>query len=554
MTAHSANHHRYDVLVIGGGHNGLTAGAMLAKRGRKVLVLERQERGGGLAVGDEFHPGCRAPGMLHDTTCVSPGVIDGLALEPCGLTLTTGTPAVFIPQRDGEGQNGSDRQTGGSRGLILHHDPDLAAEEIAAHSPRDAERYAEYRAFFGRVGRFVNGLFRRRPPTMSGGAGDLFELISRGVALRRLGRKDMLELLRVGPMCVADWLGEWFESELLRCALAAPAVDGMFAGPWSPGTSANLLRHEAMAGRAVIGGGPALIDALLASATQQGVEVRTSAEVERIRVSGGRVEGVTLAGGESIDAPIVACSCDPKQTFLKLVDPGCLTTKLREDIRSLRMRGTTAKVNLALSGPLRFACRPDYNAEHARIGGTLDEMERAFDAVKYGRMSRSPILDVYVSAVAGPEHTAALRPAMPPDSSATPPDAQDERTVVSIVAHFAPYDLADGWNDERRQQLGDSVVDRLSEYAPDLKSSIVGREILTPVDIERRYGVAGGHIHHGEHALDQMIVRPCPSCARYATPIDGLYLCGSGSHPGGGLTCDPGALAAEAIERVKRMK
>ncbi len=513
MTTPSGSRTRYDVIVIGAGHNGLTCAAMLARKGRKVLVVERRSVVGGLAVGDEFHSGVQSIGLLHDTSGVRPRVIEALNLEKFGLALNDCVPGTFIPEVEG-------------RGLLLHHDPNEAALELRERSDHDAARYGEYRAFLTRIGQFLRRLLDKPPPviTANGRATTTMQLLSSGLALRRLGRKDMMELLRVVPMSVSDWLGDWFETELIKCVLAGPALSGTFTGPRSPGSAGNLLRLDSLAHRSVVGGPQALIDALEAAARQSGVEIRTSAEVVSIRGSGGQVEGVTLRDGETIDAPIVAASCDPKETWLQLVGVRNMTSKLEKHIVHFRMRGTTAKVNLALSGPLRFACRPNLEIQHARTGETLNELERAFDAVKYRRFSDRPVLDIYV-----------------------PAGGSNSSTVVSIVAHFAPYKLDGGWTDETREQLGNTIIDALAMYSPDVKKSIVASEVLTPADIEQRFGVTGGHIHHGEHGLDQLLVRPSPECARYATPIAGLYLCGSGSHPGGGLTCAPGALAAETI-------
>ena len=499
-----------DVIVIGGGHNGLVTAALLAGRGRKVTVLERHAVVGGLAIGDEFHPGFTAAGLLHDTGGVNTRLMEQLGLQPSD----TGPPPVFAPQHPDDGP-----------GLLLHRDPARAAGEIETHSAADARRYGEYHAFLRRLRPFTSRLFESVPPALTGDGASLLTLMGRGFALRRLGRADMMELLRITPMALADWLNEWFESELLRSTLALPAVAGTRTGPWSPGNVANLLRLESMAGKTVTGGPKGFIDALEAAARQRGVDIRTDADVRRVCTVSGAVTGVELSDGETIDAPIVAASCDPKQVFLSLVDPAVVTPKLNHQVSKLRGRGTTAKVDLAVTAPLQFACRPDLDVKHAHVVTTIDDMERAFDATKYGRCSEQPVLDVYVPTGQAP----------------------DGHCVVSIVTHFAPHDLAGGWTDAARQRLGDTVVETLARYAPLLPAQVIARRVLTPVDIESRYGVTGGHIHHVEHALDQLIVRPVPQCARYATPIRGLYLCGSGSHPGGGLTGGPGTLAAEAI-------
>ncbi|MBT8484930.1 MAG: NAD(P)/FAD-dependent oxidoreductase [Phycisphaerae bacterium] len=498
-----------DVIVIGGGHNGLVTAAALAGKGRSVLVLERHATLGGLAVGDEFHPGYTSAGPLHDTSTFAPALRAELDLDAVETP-----PAVFTPQIPDAGP-----------GLLLHRDPGRAAAEIGRQNAVDANRYADYRAFIDRVGGFLTGVLERPPPTPDA----LRSLLGPAIRLRRLGRIDMLEVLRVAPMCVADWLKEHFESELLSSTLAVPALAGTRSGPWSPGTAANLLRSEALTRSGIRGGAATLIDALVRHARDRGVAIRTEATVTRLRTEGGRVVGVTLADGETIDAPIVAASCDPKHTQLELLAPATLAPRLHHRMTKVRASGAMAIVDLALSAPLRFGCRPELDVAHARVVGTIDDMERAFDATKYGRVSAEPILEVVVPTVETP--------------SLAPPGHH----VASIMTHFAPYDLDGGWTGDVADTLADTVIARLATFASDLPSSIVARRVRTPVDLETRYGVTGGHIHHVEHALDQLIVRPDPECARYATPVAGLYLCGSGAHPGGGLTGLPGMLAAEAI-------
>ncbi len=514
----------YDVVVVGAGHNGLTAALRLARAGRRVLVVEGHERPGGLCRTEEFHPGYRVPGLLHDEGLVPPDLVASQGLDRHGLRLRD-APALFV----GAGGNGG--------GLLLDRDPEKAARALAAVSAADAAAYREWRRFLGRVGGFVRDLLARVPPPISPAsiktAGDFWALGRLGLGLRRLGRRDMTELLRVAPMCVADWLNERFATPWLVEGLAAPAVAATFMGPWSAGTAGLLLLRECAAGRYLEGGPAALVTALGAAGRERGVEVRAGVPVERIRIASGRVAGVRLASGEEIDAPVVAASCDPRRTFLELLPPGAVETRLERQIENFRARGTTAKVHLALSGPLEVTDSTGgrLTPEVLRLGGgTVDHLERAFDAVKYRRFSSEPFLDVRVPTVADP----ALAPA--------------GHHVVSILASFAPHDLEGGWTDPRREELGDAVVAALARHAPDVASRIVAREVLTPAELETRWSLTGGHLHHGEHALDQLFaMRPVSRAARYATPIPGLFLAGSGSHPGGGVTALPGWLAAGVI-------
>ena len=509
----------YDVLVIGAGHNGLTAAGLLARRGRKVLVLERREVVGGMAAPEEFQPGYRSAGLLQDTAGVRPSVVRALELERHGLRVRDRPPDVLALGDDGSG-------------VLLSGSVERAAREIAGRSPPDAERYARYRAFLGRVRRVVGRFFDEPPLNLvdleSAGR---WEPIKHALRIRRLGSRDMLELLRLPPMCAADWLGEWFEDDLLKAALALPAISGTFLGPRSPGSNFNLLLREAAAGPGVEGDGPALIAALEKSVRDHGVEIRTGATVERVLLGRHSVEGVALAGGEEIRAVVVAASCDPKRLFLELLSPGSIARRLEHRIEKFRTRGTTAQVLLALNRPLRFACRPEQPVELARTGGDLIRLERAFDAVKYRKLPDEPVLEVHVPTVSCP----GLAP--------------DGHEVASILVHFVPYDLEPGWDDEQQERLADRVVTILERHAPGVTAATVARQVLSPVDLEARYALTGGHVHHGEHALDQLLIRPAPECVGYRTPIPGLFLCGSGSHPGGGLTCAPGRLAARAILR-----
>ena len=511
----------YDVAIVGGGPNGLAAAARLAAAGRSVIVLERRAAFGGLSAAIEFHPGYRAPGILFDEGLVSPAIAERLGLAPHGLAFAEPAP-VYLAEE-------------GGRGILLDRDPARAAGELDA----DAEAYSAYRAFFARLAPLVEQIVTSPPPSLTPAAlGDYRELARLALGAWKLGRRELLELLRVAPMCVADFLNERFRSPLLVAGLAAPAVAATWAGPWSAGTNTNLILHEAAPGRPVAGGPPALVAALERAARAAGAELRTGAEVARIRLDGGRAAGVELAGGERLDAAHVVATSDPKRAFLDLVEPGALPIGIENEFRRIRMRGTAAKVHLALSGELEIAARPGESFAAIRVGGGhVDELERAFDAVKYRQISPRPHLEIRVPTV----HDASLAPS--------------GHHVVSILVSYAPIDLAGGWDARRNAELLDSVLARLAPLAPRLASRIVGAQVLSPADLAREFALTGGQLHHGEPALDQMLVmRPTPSAARYRTPVPGLWLGGSGSHGGGGVNPAAGLLAAEALLAAPRAR
>jgi len=512
----SRRHER--IIVIGAGHNGLTAATRLAQAGRSVTVVEARDTPGGLCAEREFHPGYRVPGTLHDSSTFRYNVAAALRLDEHGLAFVD-PPPVFAADSTGSG-------------LLLHRSPDDARSELEALSPHDAAGYRRWRQFLTRIQPFVATLASEAPPPLVGSSGaDLRALARRGIGLRRLGRTDMVELLRIAPMCAADWLHEYFESPLLCELLAAPGVIGTFLGPWSAGSAANLLLHECTVHREIVGGPAGLIRALLSTAAAAGVAIRTGCPVERIRLEGGRVSGVTLGDGEEIDAGVVASSCDPRQTFLDLLPPGSLSAGFEASCAAYRMRGTTAKMHLALSGPLDVTGRRGELSSAMRIGGgDIDALERAYDAVKYRRLPDRPHLDLRLPTVTDPD----LAPA--------------GHHVASLIVSFVPYALEGGWSLDRRLELERSVLDTLRLQAPNLDDRLVATELLTPVDLEREFNLTGGHLHHGEHALDQLfMMRPVAAAGRYRTPVPGLFLAGSGSHPGGGVTGAPGLLAAESV-------
>ncbi|MEJ2169801.1 MAG: NAD(P)/FAD-dependent oxidoreductase [Desulfobacterales bacterium] len=508
----------YDAIIIGAGHNGLTAAALLAKQGRNVLILERRCIIGGLAAGEEFHPGYHTVGLLHDVSQIRARVVRALNLKSHGLQILSQRPAGLALDP-------------GGRGILLGNKDRQTAKEIGFYSPEDAGRYLKYRKFIKRVAGVVNRIFDK-PPAAPTDHRMLWHLFKTGFALRRLGKTTMFKLLGAAPMSAADWLDQWFETGCLKCGLANAGLGGSFAGPRSPGSAFNLLLWECAARHHIRSGPQALIDALEKAAKSYGVEIKTESEVSEIEVFEGRVRGVVLKKGERIPAAVVAASCDPRHTFLDLVPGHQIESRLKRRIQHIRGTGSTAKVNLALDTQLQFSGRAGEKIAFARTGRTLDQIEKAFDACKNGRYAADPILDIHVASASDPDLA-------PPGHS-----------VVSILVHFVPYDLRPQWDRDQIEKLGDSVVAALEQYAPGVSNAIVARQVLSPVDLEARYGLKRGHIFHGEHALDQLILRPSPECARYHTPIEGLYLCGSGSHPGGGITCAPGALAASAVAKA----
>ena len=493
-----------DVIVIGAGHNGLTAATMLARRGKKVLVLERREQVGGTAAGETFHPGFSHSGILHDSHHVRPAVVKGLGLSKHGLEL-----------RDPPDVQGRTADGGRMR---------LGTE--ASDVGEDAAGLASLRAVLDKVSAFASGVLDRPAPEIGADA-DLLPLAKPAIGLRRLGRKDMMEVLRIGPTCVDDFVAEHLSEPALRAMVCMPALPMAWMGPRSPLSTANLLLGEALSGREVVGGPAALVRALAAAAQAAGVEVRTGTGVSEIRVEDDKVVGVRLEDGTDIAASTVLAAIGPRRALLDLVDPMHLPGLTERALSNVRLRGAVAKIHLALSGPLTFA---DGEAvERARLVAHPLDLERAFDDAKYGRLpTRPPPLEVRVLSGEG--------------------FATGGGCVASILVFGVPHDLRTGWDDGARQSLFDSALASLERYCPGVRDLLVGHEVLTPADLETRFDLEGGHLAHGEHALDQLYsLRPTPELAQYRTPIEGLWLGSSGCHPGGGITCAPGALAAQAM-------
>jgi len=518
------------VVIIGAGLDSLIAAYYLAKAGHQPLVLERRDVVGGACATEEFHPAFRAP-LAMSAGALLPQITADLQLHKHGeINKSPVRLAALNP-------NGPS--------VCLYEDANRTAAELAALSKSDSEKYPEFISCFENIGRALRPLLTMTPPNVDDPSkSELWDLGKLGWKIRGLGKKDEYRLLRYGPMAVADLAAEWFENDLLRAVVAARGIFGAFAGPWSAGTCLPLLLQAAIDGHAVApaiflnGTTGALVDAIAKVATQAGAEIRTGVTVNAIHVKDARAVGVALEGGETIPAWATLSNADPGITFLQLLDAGELPPSFRTRAQNYRAHGTVARIDLALSALPSFAGIDETEklSGHIHVGPDIDYLERAFDAAKYGEISPRPYLDITIPTIN--------------DASLAPTGAH----VMSIHAQFAPYQLKHGdWN-SRREELGDIVVNALAEYVPDIKPQIVARRLITPLDLETTYGFRGGHIHHGEMSLDQFFAfRPVIGCAQYRTPIAGLYLCGAGTHPGGGLTGASGLNASrEMIRDLKR--
>ncbi|HEX4545090.1 MAG TPA: NAD(P)/FAD-dependent oxidoreductase [Candidatus Acidoferrum sp.] len=523
------------VVLIGGGHNAIITAFYLARGGFKPLVLERREMVGGGAVTEEFHPGFRASTLAHTLGPLHAGVAKDLQLEKFDCEILSPDPRVFAPTPDG-------------KALFFYNDTARTAAGIASFSAKDAAKYAQFAESLEGTAGFFTQLTSITPPAIDKPSPeDLWNLLKAGRSVRSLGKTGIFDLLRWGPMAVADFAAEFFETELLRAAISARGIFGTALGPWSAGSTAVLLLRAAAdshpVGSAAFprGGLGSFTHALAEAAKQSGTEIRTDAEVRQIHIKDGAVTGIALADGEEIAVEAVVSGVDPKRTFFHLLDPSQLDPTFANRMKNFRANGNVAKVNLALGGlPIFSALDPAESSLKSlsgriHIGPDIDYLERAFDASKYGDFSRAPWLDVTIPSI--------LDPSLAPDG----------RHVLSAYVQFAPFKLREGNWDARRKDLGDTVIKTLAAYTPNLPSLVEGLQVITPKDLETCYGFTGGHIFHGELALDQLFtMRPVLDWARYKTPIRGLFLCGSGTHPGNGLTGASGANAAREIIHALR--
>jgi phytoene dehydrogenase-like protein len=524
----------YDVIIVGGGHNGLVTAAYLARAGRKTLVLEARELVGGCSVTEEVWPGFRVSTGAYLTSLLQERIVRELDLPKYGYRVDAKDPAFFSVYPDG-------------RYLFMWQDRAKTLTEIAKFSKRDAARYPAYEDQLERLSQVVEGLLLTTPPPFPpAGVGAWIEYLKLAGRVRGLSRAELVSLVKIFTQSASDFLDDWFESPEVKVTLATDGVIGANGGPRSAGTAYILLHHcmGAVAGHRglwgfVRGGMGAVSNAIADSARGAGAEVRTNAPVSRILVRNGRATGVVIESGEEIAAKAVVSNCDPKRTFLQLIEPAALDPEFLESIRKFRCEGTSLKINLALSGLPDFKALPGTpGPQHGatmHICPSIEYVERAWDDAKYGRPSKSPMLEMTIPTMYDPSL------------------APTGKHIMGIFLQYAPYTLAEGTWEQWREPFYQRVIDIISEYAPNIRDIIIDRLVLTPLDMERRFGITGGNIFHGEMSLDQMFVmRPVAGWARYRMPVEGLWLCGSGTHPGGGVMGAPGYNAARQILKNAR--
>ncbi len=519
----------YDVIVIGGGHNGLTAAAYLAKAGRKVLVLERRYVLGGAAVTEEIFPGFKYSVASYVVSLLRPEIIRELDLPRHGLEILP-LDGTFTPMPDGNH-------------LWRVNDHAKTRREIARHSKVDAEAYDEYGKAMVEMGRFVKPILDMTPPDPTSlDPRGLMDLLFLGRRFQALSDRDKYNQVQLMTMSAVDFLDQWFETDVLKATMSASGIIGTFLGVRSPGTAYVLLHHYmgeidgAFRSWGLSRGGTGAISNAIADAAREaGAEIRTEAPVSKIIVKDAAAGGVILANGDYVTANAIASSVDPSLTFLKMVGEEHLPGEFVEDIRRYKFRGSSGKVNLALDTLPDFTSMPGPGA-HLRgaisISPAVDYMERAYDDAKYGRYSRRPYIDIVIPSLTDP--------------SVAPPG----KHVMSCFVQYAPYHLKDGTWDEHSEAFGDTVIDTIAEYAPNIRDIILHRQVVTPLDLEREWGLTEGNIFQGELTLEQLFfLRPAPGWAQYRTPIRNLYMCGSATHPGGGIMGAPGRNAARMMRR-----
>ncbi len=535
---------RYDAVIIGGGHNGLVSAAYLARAGLRTLVLERRHVLGGAAVTEEIVPGFRFSVASYVVSLLRPEIIRELRLPEHGLDILP-LDGTFTPLPAGAGAH-----TGGPDYLWRVNDHGRTVRELRRWSPSDAEAYEEYGQLMVEMARFIKPILGIVP-------GDPTELDPRpllplaGLArsFGRLTERQQAVFVQLMTMSAADFLDQWFETDPLKATMSASGIIGTYQGIRSPGTAYVLLHHYmgeidgAFRAWGIPKGGTGGVSLSIASAARSlGAEIRTEAAVARIMTRGDRATGVVLQDGEEIEASVVLSSADAKVTFLDLLEPGTLDADFEAEVRRFKFRGSSGKVNLAVDRLPEFTCLPGVG-EHLRgaisFSPSMDDMERAYDDAKYGRWSRKPYIDMIIPTLVDP--------------GMAPPG----KHVISCFVQYAPYKLDPslGTWDDNREAFGDTVIDRIAEFAPNIRDIIVGRQVLTPLDIERTMGLTEGNIFQGELSLEQLFFnRPVPGYARFRTPVRDLWLSGSSTHPGGGLMGANGRLAALEVLKSRGRK
>jgi phytoene dehydrogenase-like protein len=518
----------YDAIVIGGGHNGLVNAAYLARAGKKVVVLERRPVLGGAACTEEIVRGFQFSVYSYVVSLLRPEIIRDLDLPRHGLEILP-LDGTFTPMPNGDH-------------LWRVNDHAKTRREICRHSKLDAEAYEEFGKAMVQMCRFVKPLLAMTPPDPTTlDPRDLGKLLFLARRFQSLAATDQYNLVQLMTMSAADFLDQWFETDVLKATMSASGIIGTFLGVRSPGTAYVLLHHYMGEIDGAFrswgfsrGGTGAISNAIAGAAREAGAEIRTEAPVARILIKNGRATGVALESGEEILAGVVSSSVDPHLTFLKMMDAGELPGEFVEEVRRYKFRGSSGKVNLALDALPEFTCLPGAG-RHLRgaisISPSVEYMERAYDQAKYGEFSSRPYIDCVIPSLTDP--------------SVAPPG----KHVLSCFVQYAPYKLKPGANwDEQREAFGDAVIDTLAQHAPNIRSIIIERQVLTPLDIERQVGLTEGNIFQGELSLEQLFfLRPVAGWARYRTPIRHLYMCGSATHPGGGIMGAPGRLAAQEI-------